>query len=135
MNKAPWRGRGAAVAGVAVALFLATACGQAPVAIPATPTPAPLPPLATIPRLDLSGYQFTPNVIEVTRGQRTKFELAGDGLAHTFTIQAIGVDIPVAEGSVSQAVEFLVPADASGELALVCRLHELAGMVATLRVR
>jgi plastocyanin len=71
----------------------------------------------------------------VQAGKKARIALAGDGLAHTFTIAAIGVDIPIPEGTRSQVVEFTVPQDASGDLKLTCYFHELAGMVGTVRVK
>ncbi|MBI4201440.1 MAG: cupredoxin domain-containing protein [Chloroflexi bacterium] len=98
--------------------------------LPSTPTPTPGPT-----QVDLSNYMFTPGILEVEAGKVAKFELIGDGLEHTFTIKALGVDISVPERPRSKTVEFLVPQAASGDLALTCSFHELAGMVGTLRVK
>ncbi|MBI4200609.1 MAG: hypothetical protein HY535_09090 [Chloroflexi bacterium] len=137
----PWRA--VALCGLVLGLFLSAACGQggygAPRPTATTPARTPAPastesPTPTAVRLDLGGYQFTPGVLEVEAGKKARIELLGDGLAHTFTIAALEVDVAVPEGARSQVVEFLVPAGTAGELKLVCSFHELAGMVGTVRV-
>lgn len=116
--------RPVAVIGIALVPFLLAACAGAP-----TPTAVPQPA-----KIDLSGYLFTPNILDLRVGAVARFELIGDGLEHSFTIQALGVDISVPQGTRVQTVEFRVPETASGTFPLVCRLHELAGMTGAVRV-
>lgn len=127
-------------------LLLTAACGGSNYGAPGASIPTLVPaqsPTAVLtttsaPRtikLDLSNYQFTPVIVEVEAGKVARFELVGDGLAHTFTVRAIGVNIEIPEGAKSKTVEFTVPQNASGDLVLTCSFHELAGMVGTLRVK
>lgn len=86
-------------------------------------------------RVDLSNFQFTPNILEVEAGKTARFNLATDGLPHTFTIADLGIDIVIPHGTTAKTVEFFVPLETSGELQLVCRIHIVLDMVATIRVK
>ncbi|MSQ07445.1 MAG: hypothetical protein EXR54_07055 [Dehalococcoidia bacterium] len=77
----------------------------------------------------LSDYRFIPDVLTVQAGKKASFTVTGESRNHTFTIEKLGVDVPV-PANTTQAIEFDVPAGSSGEMALVCRIHGTSrGMV------
>ncbi|MBI2855677.1 MAG: cupredoxin domain-containing protein [Chloroflexi bacterium] len=78
-------------------------------------------------------FRFVPATLEATAGQTTRFEVTGDSFSHTFTIRSLGVDV-VFSARQKKTVEFDVPAGTSGNIELVCRFHEGAGMVGTLQI-
>ncbi len=83
----------------------------------------------------MSNIQFTPNLLDVEAGKTARIELMHYGLAHTFTIPDLGVDVSIPRQKGVTVVEFFVPAGASGDLELVCDLHKAIGMVGTIRVK
>ena len=84
----------------------------------------------------LRNFQFVPEVLEVRAGERARFTITSEGAGHTFTIEALGVDVVLPAGT-ARKVEFNVPRwAAGGELQIVCRFHSSGstGMVAKLSV-
>ena len=83
----------------------------------------------------MSNVQFTPNVLEVEAGKTARIELMHDGLAHTFTIPDLGVDVTIPRQKGITVVEFFVPPETSGELELFCRFHKAIDMTGTIQVK
>ena len=80
----------------------------------------------------LSPFKFEPSTITVGRGEPVRFALHNVEGVHTFTIKELNLDITLEEGQVSTS-PIVTPAG-NGEFRLVCRFHELSGMVGTLLV-
>lgn len=76
------------------------------------------------------------DAITLTVAPGTTFEMISEGAAeHDFTVDALGVHVPVAPG---ETVEVTIPADAApGEYEFYCSVvgHKAAGMVGTLVVQ
>ncbi len=107
-----------------------TTCGNIPGAEPVAMAPDQEAPVVT-----LSNFRFAPDVLEVRAGEKAQFTVTSVAGRHTFTVQALGVDVVVSAGT-TRTVEFDVPDSAPGELELVCRFHSSGGtgMVAKISV-
>ncbi len=115
-----------------------------------TPTPAPSPTATAAPtavqpavreiRVDLTAaLTFDPKDIQVSPGEVVTFVINDtSGFPHTFTIaettakQRVLVDVDFAPNA-SQTVQVTFPTDV-GQLYLVCRIHEVAGMTGDVHV-
>ena len=85
--------------------------------------------------VDMSNIQFTPNVLEVEADKTARIELIHDGLAHTFTIPNLGVDVTIPRRKGTTVVKFFVPPEMSGDLEFFCRFHKAIDMTGTIRVK
>ncbi|MBI2935469.1 MAG: hypothetical protein HYY31_01450 [Chloroflexi bacterium] len=82
--------------------------------------------------MTLSTFRFEPSVIAVRQAEPVRFTLKNTEGVHTFTIAELDLDIILQEG---QALDSpIVILARVGEFRLVCRFHELSGMVGTLQV-
>lgn len=104
-----------------------------PTALSPTPTPAAgaVPPPREI-AVTLSTFKFEPSTITVKKGEPVQFALNNIEGIHTFTIAELNLDITLQEGQVARAPIVTPPRE--GEFRLVCRFHELSGMIGTMRV-
>jgi plastocyanin len=113
----------------------------------ATLTPAPTTaPIATapvepriIPLATTGNLIFSPNVIQVSPGEKVKFLVRNTAsFFHTFTVATstnkseILLDVPL-NGGESGSIEMTMPEEA-GELYIFCRPHEGLGMVGSITV-
>ncbi len=107
-----------------------TTCGNIPGGEPVAMAPDREAPVVT-----LSNFLFAPDALEVRAGEKAQFTVTSVAGRHTFTVQALGVDVVVSAGT-TRTVEFDVPDSAPGELELVCRFHSSGGtgMVAKISV-
>ena len=104
-----------------------TACGVIPAKTAST---APASALS----VNLANFKFDPAVLTVEAGKKARFTVIGDSRSHTFTVAQLGVDVTVAPNA-TQTIEFDVPAGSSGEMALVCTIHQASrSMVGKLQV-
>lgn len=102
-------------------------------AIPRNPSAGAMPGPEAL-TVKLADYRFVPDVLKVQAGKKARFTVTGDSRSHTFTVEKLGVDVPVAANA-TQAIEFDVPAGSSGEIVLVCRIHETSrGMVGKVQI-
>ena len=60
------------------------------------------------------------------------FTLISDPVAHTFTVDELGIDVEVAPGESNESMTFNF--DKSGTFKVRCRIHESQGMVGTIHV-
>ena len=84
------------------------------------------------PMVVLKNFRFEPVQLQVEAGKKARFTVSSEGAGHTFTIRSLDVDVVLPAGT-TETIEFDVP-EGTGEIQLVCRFHEAAGMVATLIV-
>ena len=80
----------------------------------------------------LKNFRSEPVQLQVEAGKKARFTVSSEGAGHTFTIRSLDVDVVLPAGT-TETIEFDVP-EGTGEIQLVCRFHEAAGMVATLNV-
>jgi plastocyanin len=89
---------------------------------------------ASTPSVNLANFKFDPAVLTVEAGKKARFTVIGDSRSHTFTVEKLGVNVAVAPNA-TQTIEFDVPAGSSGEMALVCTIHQASrSMVGKLQV-
>lgn len=81
----------------------------------------------------LSNFKFLPTTLEVEPGETAQFTVTSSGAPHTFTVPDLGIDIVLPAGT-EHTIEIGIPAEAAGELALICRYHEGLGMIGKLLV-
>lgn len=76
-------------------------------------------------------FGFSPSTIRLTQGQRLTLELTSLDVAHTFTVDELGINISV-EGGETKSIEYTP--DQTGEFEFYCSIpgHREAGMVGTL---
>ena len=82
--------------------------------------------------ITLKDFRFEPDQLQVEAGKKARFTVSSEGAGHTFTVRSLDVDVVLPAGT-TETIEFDVP-EGTGEIQLVCRFHEAAGMVATLDV-
>ncbi|MFD1149243.1 cupredoxin domain-containing protein [Saccharothrix hoggarensis] len=119
---------GGAALGAAVAVALVAVLPQADDTGSLTPDQ-----VAALPVVDLVNYRFAPAQLRVGPGEPVAFRFTNDtDDDHTFTIEALGVEVEVPSGRTRVAV---VRAPA-GQYALLCTVgdHEEQGMVGRLTV-
>ncbi len=76
--------------------------------------------------LELDEFYFSPTVLSGKAGQRLELRLGNAGeAAHTFTVDALGIDVTVEPGQETR-VDVTLPD--SGAFAFVCRFHAGRGM-------
>ncbi len=88
--------------------------------------------------LELSSFEFTPNVIETEAGKTIKIKLVGEDIDHDFIIDGLEVRSPIIKRGQSKTVEVTIPADASGKsFEFYCGVgsHKEQGMIGTLKVK
>ena len=74
--------------------------------------------------LEADDFYFEPREIRAQAGQPLSLRIKNEGrAAHTFSIQALGVDVQLAPGE-----ERTVSFTPTGEVEFVCRFHEAQGM-------
>jgi nitrite reductase (NO-forming) len=78
-------------------------------------------------------FGFSPSTIRLTQGQRLTLELTSLDVAHTFTVDELGIDIGV-DGGETKSIEYTP--DQVGEFEFYCSIpgHREAGMVGTIIV-
>lgn len=76
--------------------------------------------------LELDDYYFSPTVLSGEAGQTLELRLGNAGeAAHTFTVDALGIDVTVEPGQEAR-VDVTFPD--SGAFAFICRFHAGRGM-------
>ena len=85
------------------------------------------------PSVSLTNFRFFPSTLDVESGKTAQFRVISSGVAHTFTIPSLGVDIVMPAGA-EHTIDIEIPENASGELKLICRFHEGIGMIGKLLV-
>ena len=76
-------------------------------------------------------YLFDPSQLSFKKGECINFTFTSENEFHTFTVEALDLDVGVDAGA-SENVAFTF--DVAGEYKLVCIPHELLGMVGTITV-
>jgi plastocyanin len=76
-------------------------------------------------------YMFDPSALSFKKGECVNFTFTSESEFHTFTVEALDLDVSV-DGGASENVAFTF--DVAGEYELVCVPHELLGMVGTITV-
>ena len=76
-------------------------------------------------------YRFDPSELNFTKGECVSFTLTSETEFHTFTVEALDIDVSV-DGGMTERTSFTF--DAPGEYKLTCIPHELLGMVGTITV-
>ena len=76
-------------------------------------------------------YMFDPSELSFKKGECVNFTFTSENEFHTFTVEALDLDVSV-DGGASENVAFTF--DVAGEYELVCVPHELLGMVGTITV-
>jgi plastocyanin len=76
-------------------------------------------------------YIFDPSELSFTKGECVDFTFNSESEFHTFTVDALDLDVSV-DGGATENVAFTF--DVAGEYELVCVPHELLGMVGTITV-
>lgn len=146
---------------IALVSMAAVACGgeELPTATPqpASPLPPPSAPIATTPpsepvaegsetegatgsQVAVAGqdpggsgkYQFGPNEMTFGVGEVVTFTLSSETEFHTFTVDDLGIDVPMDPGS-SETLTFTF--DNPGTFQLICIPHEFQGMVGSITVK
>ena len=74
---------------------------------------------------------FDPSELSFKKGECVNFTFTSENEFHTFTVEALDLDVSV-DGGASENVTFAF--DVAGEYGLVCVPHELLGMVGTITV-
>ncbi|MBI2866301.1 MAG: cupredoxin domain-containing protein [Chloroflexi bacterium] len=117
---------------VAVVLVLLAACEGA---APPTGMPTAVPPTRGKPgevAVTARYASFTPSAITVKQGESVTLTLTSVDIGHTFTIEELGINIPVGAG---QTVTREIKVDRSGSYTFYCSVigHRAAGMEGTLK--
>ncbi len=108
----------------------ATAPAPAAPAAPAAPTGAAV----TVLNKDNGGrgpFEFAPTELTFDAGQTVSFAIVGESTFHTFTVEALGIDVEV---NGSETVDFSFTFDTAGTYEVICIPHEALGMVGTITV-
>ena len=77
-------------------------------------------------------YQFGPNEMTFDVGEVVTFTLSAETEFHTFTVDDLGIDVPLDPGT-SETLTFTF--DKPGTFQLVCIPHEFQGMVGSITVK
>ena len=70
-------------------------------------------------------YRFDPSQLRFEVGQEVTFSLSGETEFHTFTVEALGIDVSM---DVGETVEYTFTFDEAGTFRLYCIPHEALGM-------
>ncbi len=70
-------------------------------------------------------YRFDPSQLRFEVGQEVTFSLSGETEFHTFTVEALGIDVSM---DVGETVEYTYTFDTAGTFKLTCIPHEALGM-------
>lgn len=136
---------------VSAAALLLVACGggaapaptspeptsQPAIIAPTTP-PAPEAPAGDVQKVSLQdpggsgAYIFDPADLTFGVGDTVTLELTSEGEFHTFTVDDLGIDVPVDAGA-TETLTFTF--DTAGTFDLICVPHEALGMVGTITVQ
>ena len=76
-------------------------------------------------------FTFAPADFTFNRGDVVNFSLESEAVFHTFTVEGLGIDVPVNFGKVT---DFTFTFDKPGTYKLICIPHEALGMVGTITV-
>ncbi|MBI4302607.1 MAG: cupredoxin domain-containing protein [Chloroflexi bacterium] len=78
--------------------------------------------------------RFSPTTITVAKGETIRLKFTSTDVAHTFTVDELGINIPVGEGQTSTKD---ITLDKAGTFSFYCAIpgHRSAGMVGTLNVQ
>ncbi len=77
-------------------------------------------------------YEFRPSEFTFTTGQTVEFVLRSESEFHTFTVDALDIDVSVEGG---QTQRFTHTFNQAGTFELICIPHESLGMVGQITVR
>ena len=76
-------------------------------------------------------YQFDPSELSFAKGECVTFTFTSENEFHTFTVNALDIDVSV-DGGETENLAFTF--ESAGEFELICVPHELLGMVGTITV-
>ena len=77
-------------------------------------------------------YAFEPNEITVCEGDTVKFTITAQTEFHTFTVDALAIDVELSAG---ETAEISIPFVRRGEFELICVPHQSVGMKGTITVK
>lgn len=100
-----------------------------------TSTPTPPEPTPTVGLLDAGGrgpFEFSQTEFNFSVGETVTLVLKSESQFHTFTVDDLGIDVPVNGG---ETVNFSFTFDKPGTYQLICVPHEALGMVGTITVK